>query len=88
MSYAPIYIKFALAYYTSGDPKAELGLQHFTSESGSQVYQWLKRENLIDENDRATDRLEAWVRHLCNQPLPEAKWVIPTPPNQAEGADT
>ena len=77
MSLAPIHIIFMLSCYTSTDPKTELGEAHWNSTAGKDVRNWLLSTKLVDEKYRATDRGRAWVRFICDTPLPEQVWINP-----------
>ncbi len=77
MNLAPIHITFMMACYTSLEPEAQLGERHWNSPGGKETRSWLIQNELIDGNNRATDRGEAWVRFICDTPLPEKKWVRP-----------
>jgi hypothetical protein len=74
---APIYISFMLACFVSPDPKGLLGEAVWTSRAGQDTQQWLLEHGLIDINNRATERGEAWVRFICETPLPVHVWQRP-----------
>lgn len=73
---APVHLEWCLAYWTRSNPRDKLGEDHFNSSVGQEVLTWLRTNGLIDGDDRATDKLGAYVQHLCRQPLPVAKWVV------------
>ena len=75
----PAYILFALACYYSGDPIEEIGKSRWDSDIGKEIQDWLLGNGLVERLDfpiECTDRLEAWVKHLCSQPLPEKSWEV------------
>lgn len=74
---APIHISFMLACYVSPDPKGVVGEAVWNSRAGQDAKQWMLEQNLIDINGRATDRGEAWVRFICETPLPVQVWQRP-----------
>lgn len=75
----PMHLNWALVFHFSGDPEGVLGSEHFNSVAGRDVFDWLKREGLIGDAPmyRGTERLRAFVEHLCRQPLPVQAWVQP-----------
>jgi len=74
---APIHISIMLACYVSPDPNGIVGAAVWTSRAGDDAKQWLLEEDLIDINSRATERGEAWVRFICETPLPIKVWQRP-----------
>ena len=82
MKLTPMHIHWAVVHYFSPDPRAELGAAHYDSPAGEDAQNWLLGEGLIsypsgDGKPRGTQRLAAFVEHLCQQPLPVQKWVQP-----------
>lgn len=47
------------------------------TEDSEATKKWLRDEGLIDDKNEATSRLYTFVEHLCAQPLPIQKWVMP-----------
>lgn len=82
MSFAPIHIEYALAFYALAEPRKGLGLERVNSYAGREVINWLSKKGLIDANENPTERLKVWVQHLCDQPLPVRKWSVPLPANK------
>lgn len=74
-SVAPIVIDFMLACHVSPNPAAEVGENTWNSQAGISTRHWLRDNNLIDNDERATDRGSAWVSFICETPLPEHRWV-------------
>lgn len=74
---APILIDFMLACYTRPEPCEALGEAHWDSPAGRQTRLWLRENDLIDDNYRPTERGAAWVRFICDTPLPVAVWTLP-----------
>ena len=68
---APIVIEFMLECYFSHDPEANLGSHRWNSSAGRATRRWLWNQGLVDENERPTDRGNAWVKSICSTPLPE-----------------
>ena len=85
--FAPCNITWAIAHYVSPDPAEMLGQDHYNSGTGNEMLKWLLSEGLIDANGKSNARLEAWIDHLCAQPLPEMVWIVPTKPPTEEDAD-
>lgn len=74
---APIHITFMLAVALGVDPASIVGAETWYSSAGEEVRQWMKDNNLCTATYGPTDRLRAFITHLCDQPLPEKKWVMP-----------
>lgn len=72
----PIKISFMLACYVSPEPH-RYTLGDWNSEAGIETRQWLLENGLIDENNRSTEKGDAWVAFICDTPLPVAKWCMP-----------
>lgn len=72
----PIHIKFMLACYCSPTPHSELENQ-WASAAGQETLEWLREMELIDPDNRPTERGTAWVKFICATPLPEQVWVLP-----------
>ena len=77
MSLAPIYINFMLACYTRSDPEVDLGTAHWNSPAGKETRNWLIYNGLVNEKYEATDRGKAWIKFICDTPLPEQAWLNP-----------
>jgi hypothetical protein len=76
-SVAPIHINFMMACFTSPDPERRMHTDHWNSPAGLETRRWLLDNGLITEDNRATDRGEAWVRFICETPLPVQVWQRP-----------
>ena len=81
---SPLQLLFALTFYYSGDPTAELG-EKYDSLAGQEAKEWLLHEGLIEDGTghptqwgRPTERLAVFIKHLCAQPLPVQTWVMPS----------
>ncbi len=79
---APIHISWCIAYWTRANPADDLGIDHFESEAGREVFAWMIREKLIvwtpeEKRHVPQERLGVFIEHLCAQPLPVQKWVMP-----------
>lgn len=82
---APVHIHWCIIYWTRGNPREELGSAQADSEVGRDVLDWMVREELIvwsheEQRHVPQERLGVFVDHLCKQPLPEHKWVMPGTP--------
>lgn len=74
---SPLQINFMLTCYFSPDPAAELGQEHWDSLAGQEARQWMIENGLTDGKNRATERGRAWVKMICETPLPVRVWVRP-----------
>ncbi|MFC6760423.1 hypothetical protein ACFQFQ_14500 [Sulfitobacter porphyrae] len=72
----PLQIHWALVHYWSGDPRAEMG-EHRYNHQGKAMLPWMRENGLLDLDGHKTDKLTAYVEHLCAVQLPVAKWVQP-----------
>ena len=73
----PIYITFMIACYTTSNPIAALGDDHWNSPAGMDTRSWLIANNLIGTDYIATARGEAWIKFICQTPLPVCTWTLP-----------
>lgn len=71
----PIKITFMLTCYCTGDPANTLGEDHWNSPAGWETRTWLRSNGLIDEDNRATEKGEHWVKKICSTPLPRQVWI-------------
>jgi hypothetical protein len=85
MNVSPLTVNFMLAFFCSPNPKDELGERYWSGGAGAEAREWLHENDLITDPDdgRATSRGEAWVKFICETPLPEQTWVLP--PRNGEG---
>jgi hypothetical protein len=74
---APIAVNFMLACYVTPIPAEHLGHAVWNSGAGLETRKWLQDNGLINEDNRATKRGEAWVEYICATPLPVARWGLP-----------
>ena len=74
---APITIEFMLVCYFSAEPAQYFEDMRWNSIAGNETREFLLREGLVDENYKATERGEAWVKYICATPLPEQCWRLP-----------
>lgn len=74
---APVLIEFMLACYAKAYPAEEIGPACWNSPVGKEMRKWLLDNDLIDKDDRATERGEAWVKFIIDTPLPVAEWTLP-----------
>jgi hypothetical protein len=81
MTRAPITIKFMLVCYTSPLPAEEIGENEWNSPAGREATEWLFEKGLVEGSSRnslrATEKGEAWVKFICETPLPVQKWELP-----------
>lgn len=73
---SPLAIAIMLACYVTPEPAQLVGTT-WASPSGVQVRQWPRRNDLIDDRWRATERGKAWVKFICATPMPVATWTMP-----------
>ena len=73
---SPLTIDIMLACYVSPEPQSIMGTT-WASAAGVSVRQWLRRNDLIDDRERATERGKAWVKFICATPMPVATWTMP-----------
>ena len=81
MTLAPIHLDWCIAFWTRGDPIADLGEAHFNSPAGADTLQWMIDEGLIkwsanDKRHLPQERLGVFIEHLCAQPLPVQRWIM------------
>lgn len=66
----PIVIEFMLNCYYSYSPETNLGVHRWDSSAGRATRRWLWTQGLIDEDNRPTPRGTAWVKSICETPMP------------------
>jgi len=77
--HTPMQVRWALAFAVSRDAWfTQIDTEEFDSAAGFEVKAWLISEGLISDNSgdwgAPTDKLRAYIDHLCAQPLPSCKW--------------
>lgn len=76
----PLHLQFCIAFAGSKEPMHMLG-NSYDSPAGKNVKAWMIAEGLILDGEKdwgtPTTRLYVFVEHLCQQPLPVSKWVMP-----------
>tara|TARA_R110000751_G_scaffold65483_2_gene133965 strand:- start:12953 stop:13192 length:240 start_codon:yes stop_codon:yes gene_type:complete len=72
----PLQIHWAMVHHWSGNPREELGEERYKHQ-GKDMLPWLRENELIDRDGYPTDKLRAYVEHICAVRLPVAKWVQP-----------
>lgn len=69
MNMTPQQIHWALVHYWSGDPRAEMGKERYDHQ-GKEMLPWMMENGLLDRDGYRTDKLTAYVEHLCAVQLP------------------
>jgi len=77
MSVPPMTIRFMLACFISPNPTVVLRDATWSCEAGQETRRWLRDNDLIDADHRATERGKAWVKFICATPLPIQSWSLP-----------
>jgi hypothetical protein len=79
----PFQIRFMLEFASAGSgAMINIHSDQYDSAVGKETRAWLQAEGLIHDGHNGTkwgdptDRLLAYVEHLCAQPLPKIRWVI------------
>lgn len=73
----PIKIQFMLACYISGVPEAIVWDGGWNSIAGMETRKWLRDQELITNDNVATEKGIAWVMGILSTPLPVAEWRVP-----------
>lgn len=74
---SPLTISIMFACYVSSNPREALGFGRWESPAAGHARIWLRDQFLIDDDNRATERGKAWIRFICQTPLPEQAWRLP-----------
>ena len=74
---SPLDIQIMLACFCTQKPKQHIGSQTWNSDAAKGSRNWLRDNGLIDEGNSATDRGCAWVKFICDTPLPKQEWALP-----------
>lgn len=73
---SPFEIKMLLAIYVSRSWEDEYrDLWH--TDTWAHTVEKFKNDGLISEHRQATEKLNAYVKALCEMPLPVQVWVMP-----------
>jgi hypothetical protein len=73
---SPLLIEIMLSCHCRPNPAEALG-PIWGTEVASEIRDWLVKNDLIDRATfRSTEKGEAWVRFICETPLPTLKWEI------------
>jgi len=82
---SPLHIIIALEYAVSGEPGANVPSNIWNSSAAKDVIGWLFNEGLLAESGKPTEKLQAWVKMICETPLPVNVWVRPDSPSSNGG---
>jgi hypothetical protein len=77
----PMEIEMLICVHCSKTPEANMPLQRWNSPVGKCFQERIKMLGLATFDGaewHGTDRLAAYIDHLCSQPLPVQTWVIPS----------
>jgi hypothetical protein len=83
MNVSPLTIRIMFAIHCVPDGTEQfVPSSEWNSPAGRGARQWLLENNLIILNDgesvfRATERGAAWIKYICDTPLPISQWVLP-----------
>lgn len=72
---SPLCIRLMIACYAFPEPKDVI--PEWNNDICHSLRNYLLGHGLIDEKFRATPRGEAWVKFICQTPLPEQIWKLP-----------
>jgi hypothetical protein len=83
----PLELNWCILFWTRGDPVADIGDAQFNSSAGKACQMWMIDERLIvwspeEKRYLPQERLGVFIEHLCAQPLPVQKWLMPKDPAQ------
>ena len=68
---SPLTIDIMLLCFYSNSPEDNMLPIRWNSPAAMMVRGWLRDEDLIDDENRATDRGKLWVEAICSARLPE-----------------
>lgn len=75
---SPLAVQIMIECHCSAEPGINFQRDVWLSHAGERVREWLVAEGLIEPcKFRATPRGSAWVKFLCQTPLPMQTWVLP-----------
>ena len=74
---SPLQIIIMLICYYSPKPVSEIDVSRWHSQAADEIREQLRRDGLIDDSNRATERGRAWVDYICRTPLPVQSWILP-----------
>lgn len=69
----PIVLNFLIECHCAARPGANIWPGGWDSYAGQETRAWLKAEGLIDENERTTERGDAWLERLVTTPPPSPR---------------
>lgn len=75
-SVSPLTIQIAIACHVSADPEEAVGVVTWESPAGREVRAWLTANEFVNGAHKGNEKLEAWVRKICETPLPVQAWVF------------
>jgi hypothetical protein len=73
---SPLLIEIMLACHCRPNPAEALG-PTWETETAAEIRSWLIDNDLIDPGTfRSTEKGAAWVKFICETPLPTLKWEM------------
>lgn len=83
---SPLTITIMFECYATSKPGVNIPEQIWNSEAAKCARALLASYDLIDAStDRSTERGDAWVKFICETPLPVKQWVLPSALAKARG---
>ena len=73
---SPLTISIMLDCYTGGRG-LNIPEKIWESSAAEESRMWLLENGLIDRENKATERGNAWVEYICNVDLPVRVWKLP-----------
>lgn len=61
----------------SAEPGVNVPYEVWDSNPARDIRASLRSEGLIGDNNKATDKGRAWVKFICQVPIPVQQWVLP-----------
>lgn len=75
--HSPLMVEMLIHFHVSAAP-----FDRLQAPACMEVLHWMLTENLVEPADagygatyRTTDRGQAWMRMICDTPLPELEWI-------------
>lgn len=73
----PLELTILIECCVCGKPGSNFSIEQWESDPSKDARDWFKGNGVIDENNIATPKGQAWLDFIRKTPCPVEQWVLP-----------